>query len=111
MGSTGDNYKCPLCGRRGPGYSHDAIGYAICKEGDYSCFWFHFIEGGEWPKDMLQKALQKVMIHTPVAKEDWVANIVLQFFFSREKLMTQSHHCGELDACSDHKMLLDHGNS
>jgi len=38
MGSVDDNYKCPLCGRRGNGgYAMDGIDYPICTEGDYSC--------------------------------------------------------------------------
>ena len=38
MGSVGEDYRCPLCGRTGMGgYSPDWIGFPICTEGDYNC--------------------------------------------------------------------------
>ena len=38
IGSVGDDYRCPLCGRVGNGgYAVDVIGYTICTEGPYSC--------------------------------------------------------------------------
>ncbi len=38
MGSVGDDYKCPWCGRIGNGgYAADGIGYPICTEGDHDC--------------------------------------------------------------------------
>ena len=44
MGSVGDDYVCPWCGRRGNGgYAHDHIRYPICTEGNYSCLWNVFI--------------------------------------------------------------------
>ena len=63
MGSVGENYKCPLCGRVGNGgYSMDGIGFPICTEGDYSCLWYQVIEKGLWPGNIVAKALQKIFV-------------------------------------------------
>ena len=44
MGSTIDDYLCPLCDRRnGPGYSPDGVDVPVCTLGRYSCLWFHFV--------------------------------------------------------------------
>ena len=41
MGSVGDNYLCPWCGRVGNGgYATYGVGYPICTEGLFSCLWF-----------------------------------------------------------------------
>ena len=41
MGSVGDNYVCPWCGRVGNGgYAPDWVCYPICTEGQFSCLWF-----------------------------------------------------------------------
>ena len=38
MGSVGDNYKCPWCGRNGKGgYAVDGIGYPLCTDGEHAC--------------------------------------------------------------------------
>ena len=40
MGSVGDNYKCPWCGRVGNGgYAPDWLGYPICTNSEYACLW------------------------------------------------------------------------
>ena len=40
MGSVGEDYRCPWCGREGAGgYAPDGIDYPICTEGQYSCLW------------------------------------------------------------------------
>ena len=42
MGSVGDNYVCPWCGRVGyGGYAPDWVDYPICTEGPFSCLWFN----------------------------------------------------------------------
>ena len=41
MGSVGDNYVCPWCGRvRYGGYAPDWVDYPICTEGPFPCLWF-----------------------------------------------------------------------
>ena len=46
MGSVGESYRCPWCGRTGAGgYAPDGLveegfGIPICTEGLYSCLWF-----------------------------------------------------------------------
>ena len=48
MGSVGEGYRCPWCGRTGAGgYALDGswqegFSVPICTEGDYSCLWFSF---------------------------------------------------------------------
>ena len=38
MGSVGENYRCPLCGRTGHGgYAMDDIGYPVCTRAGNSC--------------------------------------------------------------------------
>jgi hypothetical protein len=38
MGSVGDDYMCPWCGRVGAGgYAMDGINYPICTDGPHSC--------------------------------------------------------------------------
>ena len=38
MGSVGDDYMCPWCGRVGAGgYAMDGINYPICTDGAHSC--------------------------------------------------------------------------
>ena len=41
MGSVGDDYRCPLCGRVGNGGYHADGGpnYPVCTGGDYACLW------------------------------------------------------------------------
>ena len=47
MGSVGEDYRCPLCGREGAGgYAPDALNYPICSEGQYSCLWHKFVVKG-----------------------------------------------------------------
>ena len=47
MGSVGDDYVCPWCGRAGNGgYAPDPIGYPICTEGRYSCLWTKYVDQG-----------------------------------------------------------------
>ena len=41
MGSVGEDYRCPWCGRVGAGgYAPDWVGYPICTEGPHSCLWW-----------------------------------------------------------------------
>ena len=76
MGSVGENYKCPLCGRVGNGgYSMDGIGFPICTEGDYSCLWYQVIEKGLWPGNIVANALQKIFVKSKwcdLGDEVWV---------------------------------------
>ena len=38
MGSVGENYQCPWCGRKGKGgYAVDGIGYPLCTDGKHAC--------------------------------------------------------------------------
>ena len=44
MGSTSDDFKCPICGKVGPGYSPDVVGFPVCSFSENSCH--HKIEDG-----------------------------------------------------------------
>ena len=57
MGSVGDNYRCPTCGRTGMGgYALDGINYPICTAGNHSCLW-RVLEQGASPTDILAQGL------------------------------------------------------
>ena len=63
MGSVGDNYRCPWCGRKGMGgYSPDRIGVPLCTEGDYSCLWFTLGERNWMEADLKHGALKNIFL-------------------------------------------------
>ena len=58
MGSTGNNFRCPICGRRGPGYALDRVGYPICTPRIYGCM--DRIGNGEAPLGIAAAGLFRV---------------------------------------------------
>ena len=63
MGSFGDDWKCPACGRVGNGgYIPDGVLplVGLCTEGDYSCLWFHLVAQDRGPRDILAESLDKI---------------------------------------------------
>ena len=61
MGSVGDNFKCPLCGRVGNGgYALDGVGFPVCTEGEFSCLWFQLVDTGLTVTDVRVAALSRV---------------------------------------------------
>jgi hypothetical protein len=59
MGSVGDNYKCPWCGRVGNGgYAPDWVGYPICTFGEYACLWKEVKGLPEWRAKQLKCILR-----------------------------------------------------
>ena len=58
MGSTGNNFRCPICGRRGPGYALDRVGYPICTPRIFGCM--GRIGNGEAPLGIAAAGLFRV---------------------------------------------------
>ena len=84
MGSVGDNYRCPWCGRTGMGgYSPDRIGVPLCTEGDYSCLWFTLCGRNCVEADLKHAALKKIfMSHKykhPLTSADCILGSVASF--------------------------------
>ena len=76
MGSVDDNYKCPLCGRKGNGgYALDGIDYPICTRGDFSCLWFQTIQHNRPPKQIVGNAIRAILKPTRKLPEEIVTNI------------------------------------
>ena len=79
MGSVGEYYICPWCGRSGNGgYSPDAVGYPICTGYDihyntlnfnstYGCLHTHFLskQGAKSKQEYDQLALAKILHALP----------------------------------------------
>ena len=79
MGSVGEYYACPWCGRWGNGgYSPDAVGYPICTGYDihynnldftstYGCLHNHFLsdQGAKSKQEYDQLALAKILQTLP----------------------------------------------
>ena len=62
MGSVGEDYRCPLCGREGAGgYAPDGLNYPICTEGQYSCLWHKFVAEGFLGSDVVALSLQRAV--------------------------------------------------
>ena len=58
MGSTGPDFRCPLCGRRGrAGYAMDGVGYPVCSSGDDPTCVKKIDYQGKWPNDILVDSL------------------------------------------------------
>ncbi len=61
MGSVGDDYKCPCCGRVGNGgYALDGINFPICTGGEHSCLWFHVLASQKLPTYIVGGAIQRL---------------------------------------------------
>ena len=58
MGSVGEDYRCPLCGREG--YAPDGLNYLICTEGRYSCL-DKFVAEGLLGSDVAALSLQRAV--------------------------------------------------
>ena len=87
MGSVGDNYRCPWCGRKGMGgYSPDRIGVPLCTEGDYSCLWFTLCRRNWVEADLKHAAVKKIfMAHKykhPLTSADCILGSVATFLGS-----------------------------
>ena len=74
MGSVGEDYRCPFCGRTGMGgcrYLHEGpIGnlYArpsrpICTGGEFSCLWYQLREMDRSPTEVRALALSAACCH------------------------------------------------
>ena len=70
MGSVGENFACPWCGRTGNGgYAPDVLGYPICtgfhtEQGEsYGCLWRHLLApgGAESKHDYDRRALEEIL--------------------------------------------------
>jgi hypothetical protein len=60
MGSVGDDYRCPLCGRTGMGgYSMDGVNFPVCTAGTYNCV--DKISGGSWPTKIVANGLFAIL--------------------------------------------------
>ena len=60
MGSVGNDYRCPLCGRTGMGgYSMDGIYFPVCTAGTYNCI--DKISGGSRPTEIVADALFAIL--------------------------------------------------
>ena len=81
MGSVGDTFKCPWCGRIGNGgYAHDAVGYPVCTEGDHSCLWFQIMQRGITSKpDYLFHVLVARLRQMLLRESEW--RVIVEFLF------------------------------
>ena len=83
MGSVGDDYRCPLCGRIGNGpYALDTrwigVGYPICTEGDHSCLQ-QIMDEHRTPNDIISLAIQGVL-KPPVTLPSVVYSVIASYF-------------------------------
>ena len=80
MGSVGDDYRCPLCGRIGNGgYVLDGVGYPICTDGDHSCLWYQIMQQHRTPNDIISLAIQGVLqVKPPVTLPSLVYSMRLE---------------------------------
>ena len=63
MGSVGDDYRCPWCGRTGNvGYAPEDVGYPICTNGSHSCLWTARNERGFGLLEFRQVQLETILI-------------------------------------------------
>ena len=62
MGSVGEDYRCPWCGRKGAReYAPDGLNYPICTEGQYACLRHKFVAEGLLGSDVLALSLQRAV--------------------------------------------------
>ena len=83
MGSVGDDYRCPTCGRVGNGgYVLDwGPPFAVCTNGPHSCLWYRLVEEGPGQvataSEILAAALRSTF--SPKRLEAWVFTAVSRF--------------------------------
>ena len=71
MGSVGDSYRCPLCGRKGRGSDANAcVGYPICTVGANSCLGKIRTPPGSNPSDIVGAALRCILKGTALFLQD-----------------------------------------
>ena len=69
MGSVGENYKCPLCGRTGHGgYAPDGIGYPVCTVGANNCL--NKLIHGSNSSDIVRASLRCILKGTALCLQD-----------------------------------------
>ena len=80
MGSAGDSYRCPLCGRKGHGgYAIECVGYPICTVGANNCFGKIHDHPGFNPCDIVGAALRCVLKGTALFLQDDICRNVGEF--------------------------------
>ena len=73
MGSVGDSYRCPLCGRKGRGSDANAcVGYPICTVGANSCLGKILTPPGSNPCDIVGAALRCILKGTALFLQEYI---------------------------------------
>ena len=77
MGSVGDDYRCPLCGRIGMGgYSMDGINFPVCTTGTFNCM--DMISRGAPPTEIVADGLFAILCKRKPFSYDVVYDVVYQ---------------------------------
>ena len=77
MGSVGDSYRCPLCGRKGRGSDANAcVGYPICTVGANSCLGKILTPPGSNPCDIVGAALRCILKGTALFLQEYICKNV-----------------------------------
>ena len=83
MGSVGDDYVCPWCGRRGNGGTAvDGVGYPICTDGHDSCLDALLHGGIHSMKDFRLRQLTWILRGTPLRLVFNVVQLLAEFLAS-----------------------------
>ena len=87
MGSVGDSYRCPLCGRKGHGgCAIESVGYPICTVGANSCL-SKINHHGSNPCDIVGAALRCILKGTALFLQDDIAAYVGTFLTPNEQMV------------------------
>ena len=88
MGSVGDSYKCPLCGRKGHGgYFNDGVGYPICTVGANSCLGKIRTPPGSKPCDIMGAALRCILKGTALFLQDDICKNIGQCLTPNQQMV------------------------
>ena len=88
MGSVGDSYRCPLCGRKGRGSDANAcVGYPICTVGANSCLGKILTPPGSNPCDIVGAALRCILKGTALFLQDDICKNVGEFLTPNEQMV------------------------
>jgi hypothetical protein len=78
MGSVGEDYVCPWCGRMGAGgYAPDPLGYPICTEPPHACL-DHWLKNGVDSKQEYDECVLRRRFDTKLVLPDNVWTLICE---------------------------------
>ena len=105
MGSTSDDFKCPICGKVGPGYAPDVVGFPVCSFSENSCH--HKIQDGRSTEvGIVAGALYHIFKQGALPGE--IARIIPTFFLDIAEYLKGECYCRRQYPTMERVWILNH---